>query len=181
MIFLQKALRVFPLVLLVSVVLVGCGGDEPSGPDAGDLTADVNAYLKDMPSWDEFSPTIPDVDMATGDSEFINEIVDGEEFECVTTPYSITRTPDKIITMNPDSEILWPGSLLQGKGYAEGLGSLAELPIRERAPLQISIDLLTANNTMTVTNPNLATINQAIGSLIETAHNAGHSAGSNVL
>jgi hypothetical protein len=162
------------------VALLGGCGEDSSGP--GDVeVADVNEFLTELPTWEEFSPLKADADDATGDPEVINETVDGTEFNCTTTPYSITRTPDKIVTMNPDHEILWPGSLLQGKGYAEGIGALAELPIRERAPLAISIDLLTQDNTRTVEKPTLASVNSAIGELIQAASDAGHTAGSNVL
>jgi hypothetical protein len=162
--------------LLTGTLVTGCGED--SGPAAPD-TADVDAYLASLPSWDSYSPPRPDGDAPSGDTSTESEVVQGVTYQCETTPYSITRTPDKIVTMNPDSEILWPGSLLQGRGYA-GIGSLAELPIRQRAPLTISIDLLSENNTRTVEAPDLASVTQAIGSLIEAAHNGGHTGGSNV-
>ena len=141
----------------------------------------MNAYLTELPSWDEFSPPLPDADGPSGDAESVDEIVDGQTYNCTTTPHSITKTPDKVVTMNPDHEILWPGSLLQGTGYSAGIGSLAELPVRERAPLTLTIDLLTGDNTEEVENPDVASVNQAIGSLIQKAHDAGHTAGSNVL
>ena len=101
-------------------------------------------------------------------------------FQCTTSPYSITRTPDKIVTMDPDVNILWLGALLQGRGYRGGVGSLAEWPVRERAPLEISIDLLTGSNTKEVENPDLASVTAAIGSLVQQAQTAGHRGGSSV-
>jgi len=170
--------RSLSTVLLVGM-LAGCGEDETTKPAVP--AADVNEYMTALPRWEEFSPALADAESATGETVIEEEIVDGTSFQCETTPYSLTRTPDKIVTLNPDSEILWPGSLLQGKGYAGGLGSLEELPIRQRAPLSLSIDLLSEGNTRTVDSPNLATVNQAIGSLIEAAENAGHAAGSDIL
>ena len=166
-------------IALLAALVGGCGEDA-SGPEDV-VVADVNEFLTELPSWEEFSPILDDTEMAVGEPETIEEVVEGTTYECETTPYSITRTPDKIVTMNPDQEVLWPGSLLQGQGYAMGIGSLAELPIRERAPLTISIDLLTQNNTRTVADPDLASVNQAVGELIQAATDAGHNAGSNVL
>ena len=168
------------LCLALLAALAGGCGEDTAGPEPVQV-ADVDAFLADLPKWEEFSPPMPDAEAATGTPVLGDEIVGSQTYNCETTPYSITRTPDKIVTMNPDYEVLWPGSLLQGQGYAMGIGSLQELPIRERAPLTISIDLLTQNNTRTVTNPTLASVNQAIGELIQAASDAGHTAGSNVL
>lgn len=172
-----------PIVVVCVTVLLssmGCDGDKAMEP-VGSPPADVNAYLDDMPSWETFSPLQASADEAIGDPVVEEDIVDETTYNCETTPYSITRTPDKLVTMNPDSEILWPGALLQGKGYASGLGSLEELPIRDRAPLALSIDILANGNTRTVESPDLASVTQAVGSLIEAAHQNGHTAGSNVL
>src|SRR5262245_4891723 len=168
------------LSLALLAVLASSCKEDPAAPETVPV-ADVDEFLNSLPTWEEFSPTKPDADEATGDPAQIEEVVDGRKYNCETTPYSITRTPDKIVTMNPDYEVLWPGSLLQGQGYAMGIGSLAELPIRERAPLTLSIDLLTHDNTRTVDNPTLASVNQAIGELIQAATDAGHLAGSNAL
>ena len=71
--------------------------------------------------------------------------------------------------MDPDVNILWLGALLQGRGYKQGIGSLAEWSVRERAPLQIAIDLLDGRSTQVVVNPNMASVNQAIGSIVQAA------------
>ena len=76
--------------------------------------------------------------------------------------------------------ILWLGALLQGRGYSQGIGSLAEWSVRERAPLQIAIDLLDGRSTQVVVNPNMASVNQAIGSIVQAADAAGHVGGSSL-
>lgn len=169
-----------PLAGLWLSAALGCEGDKSTEPEAAAPPADVDGYVENLPAWEEFSPRLPDTDEPVGDP--LVEEVEGEDglYDCTTTPYSLTRTPEAIVTLNPDSEILWPGVLLQGDGHLRGIGSLAELPIRERAPLTVSVDLLTAENNRTVANPTLATVNQAVGELIEIAHNAGHQAGSRI-
>jgi hypothetical protein len=92
----------------------------------------------------------------------------------------MTTTPDKIATFHPDSGILWTGALLEGKGHLEGIGSLRELPIRQRSPLTLSIDLLTEENTETVDAPDAASVKSAVGRLIQKATDAGHRAGSSI-
>ena len=90
-------------------------------------------------------------------------------YECTTTPYSLTTNPQVVVTHSPDANKLWLGGLLQGRGYSNGLGSLRQLPIAQRAPLQIYISLLGRKNAVTVKNPNAANVQQAIGQLVQTA------------
>lgn len=161
------------------MALAACSGDDPVQPAAG--PADLDSFFEVLPAWDLYSPVKADSDLAVGEETASEEVIGGDDYNCTTVPYSITRTPDRIVTLNPDSEILWVGSLLQGQGYLNGIGSLAELPIRQRAPLSLSIDLLTENTSVEVDDPTLATVNQAIGTLVQGATDAGHVAGSNIM
>ena len=142
--------------------------------------ANYNEFSSELPSWDEFSPLGTPADAPTAPGTPLSEIVNGVTYDCTVTPFSLTENPDKIVTFDPDSEILWVGSLLQGKGYKDGIGSLNELPIRERAPVTLSINLLSNNNSITVTDPTVASVNQAIGKLIERAEKAGLKSGSDI-
>ena len=90
-------------------------------------------------------------------------------YQCTRTPYSMATAPDKIVALNPDSNKLWLGGLLQGQGYADGLGSLRELPIRKRAPLTIYTDLLGPQVSTTITNPDAASVQQGISDLVNKA------------
>lgn len=161
------------LLALAAVLLIpACGDDDdPASPPA---TADIDAYLKDLPEWDEFSPQLADVGdpviEETGPTEATLDTSGDQIYVCRTTPCSITSTPDAIVTMDPNSEILYLGALIQGSTYLGGLAAMEELPIRQRAPLAISTDLLIADNTRTVQNPTLATVTQAVGEMISGAH-----------
>jgi Thiol-activated cytolysin len=149
--------------------------------NAAGQRADYNAYSATLPEWPQYSPEKPDEDKATGaKTPLPNDVVDGVGYSCTTTPYSLSRTPEQIVTYDPDSSILWVGSLLQGKGYKDGIGSLKELPIRQRSPLTLSIDLLNNNNTVTVQDPTVASVQQAIGKLIEEATKSGLKSGSKI-
>ncbi|HET6462187.1 MAG TPA: thiol-activated cytolysin family protein [Candidatus Krumholzibacteria bacterium] len=172
-------LFVHSLIPLTLLVLGACSKYDPTAPTT-EKPANVNGYVAGLPAWSTFSPPQNDADVATGPSVDRDDTIEGQPYKCTTTPYSITRTPDRIVTLNPDVEILWVGSLLQGKGHLGGIGSLAELPVRQRAPLALSIDLLLGDNTKTVANPSVATVTSAIGELIQAAETAGHTAGSNI-
>lgn len=161
----------------LGLTLGGCGGsDTPVAP----TPADLDAFFATLPAWEQYSPPLPDADATTGAPVDQPVEIGGEPYTETVTPCSITRTPEKIVTLNPDVEVLWVGSLLQGSGYRGGIGSLQELPIRQRAPVTLSISLLTGDNTRTVANPDQASVTQALGELVQAAEDAGHTAGSDI-
>ena len=172
---------VLALSIALTLLLPSCS-DDNTGPGPGPEPAanSVDAYVNALPAWSQFSPPLADFNDIVSDASESREIVGTTTYRCTTSPYTITQTPDKIVTMDPDVNILWLGALLQGRGYRDGIGSLAEWSVRERAPLRISIDLLAGENSAVVENPDLASVNQAVGALIQQATAAGHRGGSSV-
>ena len=164
--------------MLIAIFISGCGGDDNSaGPTP--VMADVDTYMKSLPAWDVFCPPLTDADSATG--ETIENLDMGQGLFCRTTPCSITKTPEQVVTYGTFSNILWLGGLIQGDSYAGGLGSMEELPIRQRAPLKIGVNLLTGDSiSATVNNPDPTTVGQAIGTLISNAVDSGYHGGSSV-
>jgi Thiol-activated cytolysin len=139
----------------------------------------INAFLSGLGEL----PVSDATNVKTGDSvpatppSFIVDDPDAAsgkvQYNCTTTPYSMATNPDKIVTLNPDVGKLWLGSLLQGSGYAGGLGSLKAFPIGHRAPLKVYLDLLNPSVSRTVNNPDAASMQEAIGSLATDAQNKG--------
>lgn len=170
--------RLNPLAGILCAFALGACSDSGAAPV---VSEDIDAYTGSLPSWDAFSPPQADSEyiLETGVAE-TDEVVDGSTYKCTSTPYSLTKTPDKVVTLNPDVNVLWLGALLQGSGYKDGIGSLAEWSVRERAPLDISIDLLASQNSRRIEQPTLASVNQALGELVQAAAAAGHRGGSSV-
>nr|MEE4266982.1 thiol-activated cytolysin family protein [Candidatus Krumholzibacteria bacterium] len=168
------------LLLALTVMLwAGCSSeDNPTKPGPG--AADVDEYMRALPSWAEFSPQMSSENILVSGPVDSSQSYNGTDYDCEVSYYSITETPEEITVFSPDSEIMWLGSLLQGQAYAGGLGSLGELPIRQRAPLTIFIDLLTDDVTRTVEDPDPSSMAVAIGDLIQLATNSGHVAGSSI-
>ena len=156
---------------LTILLVLSCGSDDdPVAPE----TQNVNAYLAALPTWEQFSPKLQSSDEALGYP--IGEVHwDGDQiYVCKKTPCSITATPEAIATFDPSTEILWLGSLIQGKTYLGGLASMQELPIRQRAPLTIVLQLINEDVHRTVEEPTMATVNQAIGELVTSAEDSGY-------
>jgi hypothetical protein len=163
-------------VALTAIMLLLCGCSEDDNP--ANPTQGVNQYLAGLPTWSEFSPPLTSVDEQAGSVDYEATWYGEKLYICALTPCSITETPEKITTFNPGSSVLYLGSLIQGSTYLEGLAMMEELPVRQRSPLTISIDLLFPDNTRTVQDPSLASVTQAVGELISAAHDAHHVAGS---
>lgn len=153
------------------LVLVACSSES------------IDQRIIALPTWEEFSPPLPDVDPqpvpGRAPVEFsqkdVYEIIDDEgvtvvddaQYDCVSVPYTMTSTPEDIVMLNPDVELLWPGALLQGRSHRDGLGSLDTLPIAERAPLEISIPAIASGtNFRTVERPTQAQVAAAIGGIV---------------
>lgn len=174
----KDALKLAAYCCLAGVFSV-CSPDDNPEPIA---PANLDDFFESVPKWDAFSVPLASADVPIADP-VVNEDptdIEGIKYICSSTSYSLTETPDKITTLNPDVEILYVGSLLQGDGHLKGIGSLAELPIRQRAPITVTLDLLTGDNSKVVDNPNVSSVGQAIGELINDAQNAGYKAGSNI-
>ncbi|MFK8083195.1 MAG: thiol-activated cytolysin family protein [Granulosicoccus sp.] len=159
-------------IALTLTMLVACSEDGEIMNDPGGPSADFNDEVYGHSSWSEFSPLLEPRNSPTGNSEdnFL-ETIDGREYMCSTTEYSMTDTPAEFISMQPDSSVIWLGNLIQGDSHVS-VGSLNELSIGDRAPLNISLDILFSGNSRTVENPSLSTVNAAIGEMISDARAA---------
>jgi hypothetical protein len=155
-------------------------------PDATPDATTVAGYLTSLPGW---PPPLPDSNgPVDGGPDAAPNYVTGTpgadgsaplEYVCTTTEYSLTSTPTQIVTLDPNVDVLWPGALLQGGPLRNG--ALVGLPITQRAPITVSIPtLLSANNSRVVQNPSVATTENAIGALIDSAIDAGVQASSSV-
>ncbi|GLY93934.1 hypothetical protein Acsp02_11900 [Actinoplanes sp. NBRC 103695] len=129
----------------------------------------VNRYIMGLPAL----TAKPESDRPAGPATTSTTVVDQTKYRCQTTPKTLTANPDDIVALNADAGKLWLGGLLQGRGYAGGPGSLAELPIRNRAPLTIYTDLPGRHIAKTVKAPTGATVKQAINSLVAEAQRTG--------
>lgn len=149
-------------------------------PSTYSTKANFNKYIIGLPTWSKFSPPLADQKIV-GNTTKSSFVEDNVNYSCSKTPISLTRTPDKVVTFEPTSDILWTGGLVQGQSYLQGISSLKELPIRQRAPLKISVDLLSSDNARTVHNPDKASVSQAIGGMIEKAQENAVDVGTNVI
>jgi hypothetical protein len=169
------------LLIMVSFALIlitgSCSEDAETITDPTEDKADVNSYLKDLPTWNEFAAVADTSDAPAGDM-----VADMSEMVlCTSTPYSITQNPEAIVTFGSAPDVLYLGSLIQGDSYLGGLGSMKELPIRQRAPLTIALSLFTGTDvTRTVDDPDAASVQSALNDMVAEAEGQGHQSGDRI-
>lgn len=107
---------------------------------------------------------------AVGGAEDAQEKEGNRTYKVTRERYSLTTTPEAIVSFDPAAEFFWPGSLLQEKGLRGGLGSLNPIPNLEnkRAPLRVFVvNPNVANGSRDVANPNGSSVGNAVGELRE--------------
>jgi hypothetical protein len=169
-----------------AMLAIACASD-PAGP--GQAPRAVGEYLAALPSWASFSPPLSDQPAAPAgpaaalaeDTVDVNQVEDDGSvtiipdvvYACTQTPYSIRTNPTQIVMYSPDNEILWPGSLIQGKSHRDGIGGLLGLTIQERTPIRVSIPAIpSADNFREVASPDQARVAAAIGAMVGNATTA---------
>ncbi len=178
------------VVVLLTLVMAGvaCSTSDTTAPPP-EAPGEVGAYLTALPPWTSFSPALPDQPAtATGapralaeDTVDVNRVEENGSvsvipdvvYSCTETPYSIRTNPTQIVMYSPDKEILWPGSLIQGRSHRDGLGALLGLTIEERTPIRVSIPAIpSGDNFREIERPNQARVAAAIGEMVGNATTA---------
>lgn len=139
----------------------------------------INQYLLNLKQWNELAPQKPDLKKlsATYQTQELDAINPSSDIDqqnitsksCTVKEFDMTRTPEKIVMQNPSAGILYPGALIQGEGYLQGPGGLRELPIRLRAPITISMDVVGKKTSTTIEQIDYASYQQAYSDLIQNA------------
>lgn len=97
------------LVVLLSGALIGLGActDESTTAPADTDFDGVIASGGDFPAVAEHNVVV--------DSSMTTELRGNENWVCTTKTYDVTKAPDEFPLFDPNSELIWPGNLLQGK------------------------------------------------------------------
>lgn len=138
-------------------------------------TTTVDGFIEAIPDWTKVGSRLhkKDKNDAT-DGGKSTEKKDDRTYNVTKTKYSLTETPEEIVTYQPVNGF-WLGSLTQERGLREGLGSMVEIavPAEKRAPFKISSDLPMEQNYVTIAFPSATTVSSAIGSLQNSGNKSG--------
>jgi Thiol-activated cytolysin len=123
--------RPVALALLTLTLGVGCGQqDDDSAAKLIEGVAKIDTTA---------TPGTVDAGAATSTTSTTS---DGTVMNCTDQPVSLTDEPSEFAVLDPNSDVLWPGSLIQGKDIASGVFSPVPVP---RAPGTISLTIENGN------------------------------------
>ena len=127
----------------------------------------VDAFIEALPDWKSRNRIKPSAKKETPEGQK-PETIEGRKYTVVTTKYSLTETPQEIVTFQPVNAF-WLGALVQEQGLQKGIGSMEEIPVltEKRAPLKILSDLPGGGNFRTITAPSASNVGSAIGDLMQ--------------
>jgi hypothetical protein len=125
-------------------------------------------FVNLLPNWGQIYPTKPKSKAKTGSSKGTEKGADGKNYDVTRTTYSLTETPQEIVTFDPVNGF-WLGAVVQGQGVELGLGSLREVPVEasKRVGFKLTTDFIKTNNSRQISNPSASTVQNAIGSLVQ--------------
>jgi len=158
--------RITPIaaIALGWLVFVKCG-DSGTDPDP-DPEPDQQALIdQGIGALLHLTQTEPYSERAVGNPDTNSYDVEGRTYECVDQQFEVAAEFDENIALNPASDILWPGSIVDGATVPTG----AYVPIiAPRAPLTISVSLvnIAGAKSRTVEDPKLSTMREAMADLL---------------
>lgn len=176
----RRSFTSIAVALASLTVLSACRDDGPAG--GRQSPREVGEYINSLPGWSTYSPPQSDlpptpsgapivlpedtVEVRRVEEDGSVSVIPDVVYACSETRYDVRTTPREIVMYSPDAEILWPGSLIQGKSHRDGQGALLGLTIAERTPIRVSIPAIPSeDNFREVANPNQATVAAAIGAI----------------
>jgi hypothetical protein len=126
--------------------------------------ADLSGNVYEWNPWTGVAPHDPDQDKPVGKPT--TEKVDGATR--TVQRRKITRTPDTIVTFNPNTDMLYPGAILRSDTAVEkGFLVSAGIEAADRAPLTVTIDVLSAGGSKTVEHPDYGKVIDAIKNAVK--------------
>ncbi len=124
----------------------------------------INTYINKLPTWQ--APITQSIDTRNPEDLQGSFELDSQKYNCATTEKSISKNYENIIHAGINSDILYPGALLQGKGIATGVFDSVRL---ERSPITLTVNLNIENPSIQIDNPTTATMRNAVSELIRRA------------
>src|SRR5690606_17939505 len=111
---------------------------------------DLIDYISTIPIPAEPSSMVIDPVFLSESSEEIT-YPNGQNYACTTTEYKFGQSFSEIAGFNPTEDVVWPGSIVQGKSIFSGIPSRINL---SQAPMKITISPSSSgDNSLTVNEP----------------------------
>ena len=194
----RHSIRYRTAAALLALAACSGAGDDPAGPNPNpNECRGAQDFQSCLPNWQTYAPPQPDQEPAVQGTPVTRDVVEPLEriddagatvslgnvtFVCTDQTYNFVDNPERAVSFNIDETVIWPGALVQGRTHRDGgtIGSLLELPIRERAPLVVTLSFNNQDNTRTVDAPASGSVRAAVGSMIGNAEAQGLATSNNI-
>ena len=148
--------------LFIPAVLAACSSDSPVDPDPATPT-EFKAALAEGGKYETVTPS-ETTEVVASENEY--DPADRNVWRCTTERRNVVDAADDYATFNPNAEVIFPGSLVQGNSLA---AATPEPIVVERAGGTISINIINGSQGVTarVDQVKRSTIAQATNDIIE--------------
>lgn len=146
------------LMLFLLIAVISCKKEE-NNPDPSDFNIQVNNLNQFTQPAELSEPEI----VSQTDPE---EDPDDPTMECYTTTFKAAPGFDELLAMDPTSDVIFPGAMLEGNSIPTG----EYIPINtSRAPITLSISLqnLSGSPVVEIEDPKLSTVREGIKSIMD--------------
>lgn len=146
-----------PCAIGIVAVLFTCScKDEDVEPESSDPTETLDDFIFGLGD-----PIQPNVGGNEQIGDILTEIDENTKTYCECTKYKASEAFSEVLLMDPTSDVIYPGSILEGNSVAEG--SYRQI-VLERGPLTISTDFpnIVGEVVRTVEKPSLSSLTQTM-------------------
>ena len=154
-----KEKRLLVLCCFAALFVASCKDDnsEKEGSESTETAVSLDDFIYGLD--DPVQSTAADGEEQIGD--VLAEIDEEANTYCECTKYKMSESFSEVMLMDPTSDIIYPGSILEGNSIADG--SYRQI-VLDRAPLTISTDFpnITGDVKRTVENPSLSELTQTM-------------------
>ena len=150
------------LIFIGVLVFAGCGSSGGGGDDSLVDSQKIDENIAALYHLDQIEPFD---EQPSGDAVSKTYELEGRTYECSEQEYNVAAEYDEQLTLNPTTDILWPGAILDGATIDTG----EYVPIvAARKPITISVSLvnIAGSKMRTVKDPKLSTMRNAIAEIL---------------
>jgi len=154
-----KPLIYIALIAILGVAFTSCRKDDNAPTTVPQSVVDLINNAGFLPE------PLPAFDITT-------EVLADDGLRCQTVRITAAQNPEEFVLLNPLTNILWPGSLVQGASLASGILEPVLVDPSRRQPMTVSLAIVSSAGEpgtpmyRTVENPSFSSVNQAMNDIL---------------
>lgn len=165
-----KSNKFLSILLFMSVILMSCNsctkdddGIAPDDPITGNEVDDFNAAMAKLSTFNQPDEVSQNEEIDASDVERESE---DSPNECVVKTYKVAPGFDEMLTLDPSTDVIYPGAVLKGESIPTGEYIGISL---DRRPITLSASLtnIEGSPVVTIVDPKLSTVREGIKQILD--------------